>query len=343
MSLGAWARQTSISLFLSNAGPAIFTCTDMKVTGLRSLLVALITLLVLVAAFFVAFKWWRRSHELPPIKSMTPLVLPNGSSQGTAKRRESKVAIQTGQERMSNAVQCLLYVVDLANSLPKERDGVKGHIAATAGVLYFDDCLMAKMENGYITITTNELRQSFSNALAQLFTNHVPPEVMEGFNKSFQDPTNMLGDFIGPANVSRDLVQGFKSSFRDRNNMHISVDEQYQRMAQSPQLARTLTAFDSAFQQAGIIDANQSDLKEMCLALGESRTSAYLMYGPHSDLPMPAENEAYAESLKKVLKWRLVNMYGLDDSAAEALVQALSRVPVNGFSHAGLQVPAFIQ
>lgn len=310
---------------------------------LRRLRVALITLLVLVAAILAGFKWWKRSHELPPIKNMTPLVLTNGGANGTVPRPESKVVIQTGQERMSNAVRCLLYVVDLANSLPKERDGIKRHIAATAGTLYFEDCLMAKMSNGYITITTNELRQNFSNALAQLFTNNIPKEVLQGFDKSFSDRTNALGDFIDAGNVSRDLVQGFKSSFRDRNNMHMSVDEQYHQMAQAPEQARWLNALNTAFQQSGVTDANQSDLKEICLALGESRTSAYLIYGPQSDLPMPAEYQAYAESLNKVLRWRLVNMYGLDDSAAETLAQALSRVPVTGFSHAGLQVPAFIQ
>jgi hypothetical protein len=308
----------------------------------KSRILWFVLLVVVVAALWGAFL--RRpsgSEKSPPgalTKDATGLVTTSGTT-----TRKSAVVIQTGQERMSNAVRCMLYVVDLANGLPKERNGIKRHIAATAGMLYFEDSLMSKMSNGYITITSNELRQNFSNALAQLFTNNIPPEILDGFDKSFSAPTNAFGEFVDAGNVPRDLVQGFKSSFRDRNNMRMSVDDQYAQMAKSPELARTLKAFDSAFQQVGITDADQSDLKEICLAFGESRTSAYLIYGPQSSLPMPAEYQTYAESLDKVLKWRLVNMYGLDDSAAAALIQALSRVPVNGFSHAGLQVPALIQ
>jgi hypothetical protein len=278
-----------------------------------------------------------RPEKGPPGALTSPVAVPK------AVPRKSAVVVQTGQERMSNAVRCMVYVVDLANSLPKERDGIKRHIAAMAGALYFDDSLMSKMSNGYITVTSNELRHSFSNALAQLFTNNIPREILDGFEGSFSGPTNLLGEFTGTANVFRDLVLGFKSSFSDRNNMRVSIDDQYARMAQSPELARTLKAFNAALQQAGITDADQSDLKEICLALGESRTSAQLIYGPQSSIPMPAEYQAYAESLDKVLKWRFVNMYGLDDSAAAALIEALSRVPVSGFSRAGLQVPAFIQ
>ena len=58
---------------------------------------------------------------------------------------------------------------------------------------------------------------------------------------------------------------------------------------------------------------------------------------------MPDEYKAYEETLEKVLKWRLVNMYDLDQPTADRLVDGLSRVPVNGFSHAGLQVPAYIK
>ena len=55
------------------------------------------------------------------------------------------------------------------------------------------------------------------------------------------------------------------------------------------------------------------------------------------------EYQAYAGALDTVLRWRLTNMYGLDDASAQALVQSVSRVPVTAFSSAGVQVPAYLQ
>jgi hypothetical protein len=249
---------------------------------------------------------------------------------------------------MSNAVRCLAYVIQIADQLPDDRV-VKGHLFGVAGALFFNDCLMAKMSGGFISITTNELRQSFSNAVIQAYGNRLPPELAAEL--AYPSPSVDSGDLskmyerdkrLGE-HTELSMANSFNSGFSDRNNMRISVDDQYQRMKLSTSLAHTLNTIDSAFQQAGISDASQSDLKEMCLGIGESRTSAFLIYGSESDTPMPETYDRYAQSLNKLLRWRLVNMYGLDDPAADALMQALSRVPVTGFSHGGLQPPALIQ
>ncbi len=272
---------------------------------------------------------------------------------GTVSRLKpkSRVVIQTGPERMSNAFRCMSYAYGLAVNQLKERAGIRCHVAALAGAMYFHDCLMAKMSNGYITVTTNELRNSFSNAVAQLFTNQIPVELAKILNSTTienndyqHSPQAMYEhDKRGFDHPEVALADGVTSSFNDRNNMHISVDEQYSRMAQSPEVAPVLNTLDKAFQQAGITDADQSDLKETCLQVGAMRTSAYLIYGPKSDTADLAEYQALADTLDKILQWRLVNMYGLDDATAQSLVKAVSRVPVTGVSHAGLQVPAYIQ
>ena len=342
---------------------------------LSRLWVALLTLLILAAVMLINFKGWRPAHELPPIKN-TPPVLTRSGLHGPAAPGKSVVVIQTGQERMSNAVRCMAFMMDLSNQLPKERVGPKKHIAALAGAFFFDDCLMSKMSNGYIRITTNELRQSFSNAVAQLYTNNVPPELAKELSRPLLDHPNhppSLAAMYEHEKRAEDypelaLAGGFDHSFEDRNNLlHVSMDEQYQRMAQDPNLAPTLNVLATAFQQAGITDAEQSDLRELCLGLCEVRTTFYLMYGPSSAASLQkqltkdgvpqeqvdasirsqkasdnGEYQAMAESLDKVLKWRLINMFGLDDAAAQALVQAVSPIPVTAFSFAGLQVPAWL-
>ena len=52
--------------------------------------------------------------------------------------------------------------------------------------------------------------------------------------------------------------------------------------------------------------------------------------------------DCYADALDKILRWRLVNMYGLDKTAAAELAHAVWGVSVDRFSSGGLQVPAFI-
>jgi hypothetical protein len=329
----------------------MFIYTDVKATRIRKLRGALIAVSVVIMAAGCFF-WLRWSKGVPPSKMMA--TMPAGSNTlAIASSRKaaqgSTVVIQTGYERMSNAAHCMAYVMDLVNKLPKERAGIKTQLAATAGAMFFDDCLMAKRSpKGYITITTNELRQSFSDAVAQLYASNVPPALAEELNRPLRSPPQSQQDIYErekrlQENLDLSLAYGFLGGFSDRNNMQISVDEQYQRMAQIPELARTLKTLKTAFQQAGITDAEQSDLKQMCLGLGSTRTIAYLMWGPQSEFPNPGQYQALAETLDKALKWRLVNMYGIDDATAQALAQSVSRVPVTGFSHAGLQPPAFIQ
>jgi len=139
-------------------------------------------------------------------------------------------------------------------------------------------------------------------------------------------------------------------------------------LAKYPELATPIRTMASAFQQAGITDADSSDLLGLCLGMAEGRTTAYLMYGPQSAASLgkemaqsgappeavaiavknqtasdTTEYQAYAGALDTVLRWRLTNMYGLDDASAQALVQSVSRVPVTAFSSAGVQVPAYLQ
>jgi hypothetical protein len=273
----------------------------------KILWVGLIVLAVAVGLFV-----WLRQPATPKQSpaNASPIHAPVSAAVRGHESGGSAIVIQTGQERMSNAVRCMSFVIDLANKLPKERASDKPMLQAMAGVLFFDDCLMSKMSNGFITITTNELRQSFSNAFAQTYSTNVPDKSKDGFDYALNN----------------------------RNNLHISLDDQYQRMSQYPAMAKSLNQLTKAIGDAGVTDCGQSDLKEMCVSFCETGTTAYLTYGAHDP-----EYQAMADALDQIFQWRLTNMYGLDSASAQTLAHSVLRIPVDAFSQAGAQPPAFIQ
>ena len=192
-----------------------------------------------------------------------------------------KVVVQTGQVRFTNAVRCLIFTVGLANSIPKEMDGLKGNVSAIAGVLFFNDCLMSKSKKGQVYVGTNEIIDCFTNALSELFSNEIPGRIMDGLYYSFPDPTNFMGDHPGPSDVARDLVEGFKGCFIHRNNiMRYSLEDHYAHLAGVDTLSPMLRAIESAFKTARVADAKQSDLKLLCLTLCGTRTSLDEFLGP---------------------------------------------------------------
>jgi hypothetical protein len=209
--------------------------------------VALITALALGVVIFAGYKWWDKYHELPPIKNVGPF-LPGGSASSVAAPRKSLVVIQTGPERLTNAFRCLVFTLELANTVPQN---LKVHIRAQAGITYMQDYLMSKMSHGYIVVTTNELRQSFSNALAQIFTNQVPREIMEEFNayNKMDLGRAMLrhGD-LADQYPEVAVIDGFNYALSSRNNIQYeTLDSHYEAMAKYPELATPIRTMASAF------------------------------------------------------------------------------------------------
>jgi hypothetical protein len=270
-----------------------------KVFGISLLMVALAVL------------WFRMRGPSTPGQSPS-LIPPHRAVTVAAPRsaRSTNIVIQTGQERMSNALRCMAFITALADKLPEERRADKPFLRSYAGILYFDDCLMSKISNGFITTTTNELRESFSKAIAQMTSSNSPKEVIEGFNHAINN----------------------------RDNIHVSLDQQYQSMMQYPAMAKSLNELDKAIQAAGVTDLPQSDLKEMAIALCSTKTTAYLTYGPNDP-----DYLALADGFDQIFQWRVTNMYGLDGATAQKLSHSVLRVPVDAFSQAGAQPPAFIQ
>ncbi|EEF63467.1 hypothetical protein Cflav_PD6102 [Pedosphaera parvula Ellin514] len=259
----------------------------------------------------------------------------------------SVVRIQTGEERMSNGVRCVSFMLELARELPEGQKDFRRQLTSLAGVQFFNDCLMAKMSKGYITTTTNKLRQNFFNMVAQVFTNHIPMELSGEFNGLLLEHNNgptPLEVMVPDTQLLSDypnlgLANGFKHAFAGRNSTHVTIDEQYRWISQSPEQAQVLKALEAAFQEAGIKDVEQSDLKDTCLLLGGERAFAFRAFGKED----PARCQTLVEAVEKVLRWRLVNMYGLDEAAAQTVVKAVSKVHVDGFSGAGMQPPSVIR
>lgn len=299
----------------------------------------------LLAAIIAVVLLASRRHE-----QTSPAVLETTAAPVVvnATERRTQIVVQSGQERMSNAVRCMAFIVDLANKLPNQE---KLHFMAVAGRQFFDDCLMARMSNGHVRTTTNDLRQDFLRALAQVFTNHIPGDVTEALNTDppegkhwQQTPETMYAhDRRLEQHPDVALVESFQSSFDERNQMNISLDEQYGRMQKFPEMLKPIDNVKAALLAGGITDTNQSDLMAMCLMYSQIRTTTHLIYGAQSGSPNDGEERIYADNLNRIMRWRLTNMYGLDDATAQTLVQSLSRIGVTSFSHTGLQPPAIIQ
>jgi hypothetical protein len=303
-------------------------------------------LVLIIAGAWLVYTWKAKEQKFNPTAVLGNTASPVSVANATGGRKQ--IVVQTGQERMSNAVRCMAFIMDLANKLPSEE---KRHFMAVAGRQFFDDCLMAKISNGYVRTTTNELRQNFHQALEQVFTNHIPGDVTEALDNDppegkhwQQSPATMYAhDRRTEEHPDVALVESFQSSFDERNQMNIALDEQYRRMEQYPEMSNPIDKVNAALQDAGITDASESDLKAMCLMFSQIRTTTHLMYGAQSGASNVSEEQIYADNLNQILRWRLTNMYGLDDGTAQTLVQSLSRIPVRSFSHTGLQPPAVIQ
>lgn len=311
-------------------------------TQLRLLGVVLVLVIVLTVA--VGLRVSR-----PPLPPAPPPIAPTAipvNRNATAPAASGAVVIPVGRERLASAERGLAFTADLWKELPPE---AKAQVATLAGIFYFNDCLMADMTNGGINAASNEVRQRFKQTLTRLYPNTLPPGVAERLTKpperfDHNDPQARLAyERRGYEHPEHAMVDGFDGSFIDRNNLHMSPLGQYRAMEQAPELKRQLQKLQTTFAETGVQDQLQSDLKTTCLLVGSIRTSAYLMYGPASDTSMPVEYKAETDALDQVLQWRLVNMYGLDEARASNLVKAISRMPVKGFTGAGLQPPAWME
>lgn len=245
----------------------------------------------------------------------------------------------------------MVFTAKLSDEMPEERADTKRIIMAVAGLLFFNDCLMSKMSHGYITITTQEICQSFSNAVVQVFTNRVPPALVdelkhpdfwyhisggESLNSMYYREKRMR------ANSTLAMFNTFYNSFGERNDIRQTMDDEYKEIEPVPGVKESLDTLKSAFDRIGITDAEQSDLKELCLLIGGERATLNRIYGPKSRTARTEEFKTTSESLDKILKWRLTNIHHLDDSTAQALIKAISDLPENNLSRAGLMPPAHI-
>jgi hypothetical protein len=313
----------------------------------KQMTVAVVAVL-LVVAILVAMWGWRHAYK-PRSQTRNETVSAQAAPKTAdiAVKRGYHVVIETGELRMSNAVRCLAYIKDAADKMQNEQ---KRHFMAVAGVVFFDDCLMAKMKDGYIKTTTNELRAAFTNAVGQVFSNGLSEDVKNALNGPPSESTNWGAglsslyqhDHWMEEHPDAELVEGFYHAMHDRNNFaHMSVEGQYQYMEQDQQQALSLKQINAAIAQAGIEDAPQSDLKELCIAMGSMRTTMFLIYGEkEADTQM---FQSYVGPLDAIFAWRLANVYQLDEQHSQALVQAMSLLRINEFSSAGAQPPAYIE
>lgn len=309
--------------------------------------IAYVLALLAVAGLGLRFSLKPR-HHMQPNPSRVQTGTASSAPVQVEGGRKPFVVVPTGQARMSNAVRCMSFILGLADKVSPQD---KTTIITAAGGIFFNDSLMAKMSHGCITVTTNELFAGFSNAVAQVYSNHIPADLSAALQNPKADDGNWLASLPAifqhetnlRAHPDTALAFGFYNSFRDRNNLHISVDNYYNWMTQAPQLAQNIQVVESAMQEVGVTDASQSDVKQMCLGLCEERMSVYTLYGPQTDAPEMERFNRYSDAMNQIMQWRLVNMFGLDEQTAQTLVQKLSGKQIDGFNHADLQPPAFIQ
>ncbi|HZQ46121.1 MAG TPA: hypothetical protein VFC07_03850, partial [Verrucomicrobiae bacterium] len=297
-SRGYVSRTSKLEYHLSNGLlRRLFLLALMK---LKSAWIILATAVVAIAAM------WSASSRRPNKPAMQTDTVYNLSSHpatttasGTVHR--GQVVVPTGQERMSNAVRCLAFISNLAEKMPNERSTAKRAVMTYAGIIFFNDCLMSQISNGHVNSTTNYMRESYSNAVSQVFTNGAPIEINDAFSLSFDD----------------------------RNNWQVTLDDQYKMIKKIPGMTESMKKLDAAFQDAGVTDAGQSDLKLLILSLCQTRTTAFEIYGPKSDAAIPDEYRAFSDSFDQIMAWRMTNMFGLDDASAQAIVKAVERLPVS--------------
>lgn len=258
------------------------------------------------------------------------------------------VVVPTGPERIAKATQSLAFTVKLLNDMPNQR-AIKTHIASLAGILFFNDCLMAKITNGTIKGSASDLRATFITAMEQVYKNQLPPEAAQKLAAPPQvvDRHSLQAMFLADKQLhdhpEQAIVNGFDESLLDRNNARYSLSSVYEAMEHQPDAGKTVARLENILKDMGIQDAEQSDLKLMLLSFGGVRTVSYSMFGPTSDTSQPDELKAATDALDAVLHWRLVNMYGLPEAVAQKLLEKTRRMPVKGVSAAMLQPPAWIE
>lgn len=312
------------------------------ISGMKTKLWLGVLLLVFVAAMCV---WLLPKHSVQ-VPEQRPVAVPakhiNASS---PLPMNHTVKVPTGAERLTNAIACMAYTIDLANKLPNEE---KRTMMSVAGVFFFHDALMSKVNHGSIVMTTNELLQLFSNAVAKVYTNQLPTDLQTAFTNQvlgIGDWGQSLSSIYEHEKAQRDhpdgaLVHGFDSAFGQRNNVHLTVDDAYKWMSeQNPILGKKIKMVENALSLSGVTDAAQSDLKDNCLAFAMLRTFALTVYGRSQ----PSEFHLYATNYEAVMQWRLVNMFGLDRETAQRVIKNVGRVPVDEFKGGDVQPPAYLE
>lgn len=300
---------------------------------------------LLVACALFLYVWFTSKQKAQTSEQRPAAAVPRSTAVSLAMQTNHVVKVPTGQERLSTAIDGMAYTIGLANKLPNEE---KRTIMSLAGVFFFHDCLMTKMKNGRITMTTNELCQLFSNAVAQVYSNKLPPDLAVAMtNQVFgnMDWAQTLDGIREHEQYQREhpdgaLVHGFDFSFGQRNNLHMTLAQSYEWMSKgSPALGRKIKMIGDALSSAGVVDAEQSDVKDNCLAYAMMNTSELSIFGKS----MPSEYHLYATNYAAVMQWRLEKMFGLDEGTAKKVVKNLARVPVDEFKSGDVQPPAYLQ